>query len=466
MEKTQHPQSVDKNAALVIAAMAAFLTPFMGSSVNIALPSIGKEFSVDAVVLNWVATAYLLSAAIFLVPFGKMADIHGRKKVFTWGIAIYTLSSLLSGISPIVSILIISRIIQGVGSAMIFSTGVAILTSVFPVGERGKALGINVSMTYMGLSLGPVFGGLLTQHLGWRSVFLVNVPLGLFVLFITLLKLKGEWAESRGESLDRMGAVMFGVSLAAVMIGLSKLPSTFGISILSGGVMGILIFIRWETRIDNPLLNMNLFRRNVVFALSNLAALIHYSATFAVGFLLSLYLQYIQGFSPQKAGFVLIAQPVVMAAFSPLSGRLSDRVEPRIIASVGMSITVIGLIFLSSVNAQSAISVVILSLLLLGSGFALFSSPNMNAIMSSVERKFYGVASATLGTMRLTGQMLSMGIAMLIFSLIIGRIQISPEHYPQFLMSMKTAFIVFASMCSIGIFASLARGRVSDSKHT
>jgi len=451
---------VNKRAALLVATLASFLTPFMGSSVNIALPSIGKEFLMDAVLLNWVATSYLLAAAMFLVPFGKIADIYGRKKIFLYGVLIYTISSFLSAISTSAITLISFRVLQGIGSAMIFGTGVAILTSVFPVGERGKVLGINAAAIYLGLSLGPFVGGVLTQHLSWRSIFLANVPLGLVIIIFAFCKLKGEWAEARGEKFDFIGSIVYGISLATIMYGFSLIPAMSGLWLVLGGIFVLLLFVGWETKAENPVLDINLFRNNTVFAFSNLAALINYSATFAVGFFLSLYLQYIKALSPQNAGLILVSQPVVMAIFSPFAGRLSDKFEPRIIASAGMALSVVSLSLFAFLNQKTALEFVVASLILLGFGLAFFSSPNTNAVMSSVERRFYGVASATLGTMRLTGQMLSMGIAMLIFAIYIGKVQITPQYYPLFLTSIKTAFIIFAVLCFAGIFASLARGKV------
>ena len=447
-----------KRSALLVATMASFLTPFMGSSINIALPSIGREFAMDAVLLSWVATSYLLAAAMFLVPFGRMADIQGRKKIFTYGIWVYTVSSFLSAVSTSAIMLIFFRVLNGIGSAMIFGTGVAILTSVFPARERGKALGINVAAVYLGLSLGPFLGGFLTQYLGWRSIFLVNVPLGLIII-AAVLTLKGEWAEAKGEKFDLTGSVIYSITLVAIMYGISLLPAVQGGLLILVGVLGISGFVRWEMKVESPVFNINIFRNNTVFALSNLAALINYSATFAVGFLLSLYLQYTKGFSPQNAGLILVSQPVIMAIFSPFAGRLSDRVEPRIVASLGMALTTMGLFLLTFLNENTALESILASLILLGFGFALFSSPNTNAIMGSVEKRYYGVASATLGTMRLTGQVLSMGIAMMIFAIYIGRVQITPEYYPLFLKSMKLAFSISTVLCFGGIFASLARGK-------
>ncbi|MCP8323899.1 MAG: MFS transporter [Candidatus Methylarchaceae archaeon HK02M2] len=452
--------ATNKRSALLVATLASFLTPFMGSSVNIALPSIGKEFAMDAVLLSWVATSYLLAAATFLVPFGRISDIYGRKKIFTYGILIYTISSLFSAISTSGILLISFRVLEGIGSALIFGTGVAILTSVFPVGERGKALGINVAAVYLGLSLGPFLGGLLTQHLSWRSIFLVNVPLGFIIISLLFWKLKGEWAEAKGEKFDFIGSIFYGLTLIAIMYGFSLLPTISGVWLILIGAAGILAFVKWEMKVESPVLDMNLFKNNTVFTFSNLAALINYSATFAVTFLLSLYLQYLKGFDPQTAGLILIAQPVVMTIFSPIAGRLSDRIEPRIVASMGMALTTMGLFLFTFLSEITTLDFIVTSLILLGFGFALFSSPNTNAVMSSVEKRFYGVASGTVGTMRLIGQVLSLGIVMVIFAIYIGRVQITPEYYLLFLESVKIAFIIFTCLCFGGIFASLARGRL------
>jgi EmrB/QacA subfamily drug resistance transporter len=450
----------DKTSALLITAAGSFLTPFMGSSVNVALPSIGRESSMDAILLSWVSTGYLLAAAMFLVPFGRIADIHGRKKIFSAGILVFTLCALFLGLSTSAHTVLVLRVLQGIGGAMTFGTGVAILTSVFPASERGKALGFNVTAVYLGLSLGPFLGGFLTEHWGWRSIFLVMVPLGLSVLGLIYWRLDGEWAEARGERFDYLGSSLYGLSLVAVMVGFSRLPQWLGEELILGGLVGLGAFVKWEMKIQSPVLNINLFRNNRVFALSNLAALIHYSATFGVGFLLSLYLQYIKGFSPSHAGSILLCQPVMQALFSPFAGRLSDRIEPRIVSSLGMAFSVMGLFLLVFLGDRTAVIYIIACLVLLGFGFGLFSSPNTNAVMSSVDKKFYGVSAGTVSTMRLVGQMLSMGLATLLFALYIGRVQITPEFYPSFLKTMRIAFGIFAVLCTAGVFASLARGRV------
>jgi len=447
---------------LVVTTMASFLTPFMGSASNVALPAMGRELSMNALSLSWVATSFLLAAAMSLVPLGRIADLYGRRRIFLWGIVLYTLSSLACSLASNAAMLIFSRFMQGIGGAMIFGTATAILISVFPFTERGKVLGINVAAVYTGLSAGPLIGGLLTQHFGWRSIFLFNAILSLIVLFFTLWKLRDEWAEARGERFDLTGTIIYSLSLFLLMMGFSRLPSTVAFLFIVIGIAGIAAFIKWEIRTPSPLLDVSLFLQNRAFTFSNLAALIHYSATYAVSFLMSLYLQFIKDFSPQVAGGILLAQPVIQAVFSPLIGRLSDRIEPRFLASLGMALTVCGLCLLIFIDARSSLACILAGLSLLGLGFAFFSSPNVNAIMSSVDRKFLSLASGALATMRILGQMFSMGIALLIFALIIGKVQITPLYYPLLLQSMKMAFSILSILCFLGIFASLARGRMRN----
>ncbi|HII91004.1 MAG TPA: MFS transporter [Methanosarcina sp.] len=454
-----------KQVVLLIAILAGFITPFDGSAVNIALPAIGAEFHMDAIALSWVATAYLLSSALFLVPFGKIADIYGRKKVFLYGITIFSLSSLIMTMASSSEMLIGVRVVQGIGSAMIFGTGVAIVTSVFPPGERGKALGTYITAVYIGLSVGPLLGGAMTQYLGWRSIFFVNVPIGITAVFLILWKIKGEWAECIGEKFDLIGSVIYGAAVVAVMYGFSVLPELKGVALLAFGTLGVIAFALFEIRTSSPVLDISLLTKNRIFAFSNLSALINYSATYAVTFLLSLDLQYTKGFTPEHAGLILVAQPVVMAMVSPIAGRLSDRTEPRIVASVGMAFTALGLFLLIFLTESTPLWHLIITLIILGIGFGLFSSPNTNAIMSSVDKKFYGVASGMNGTMRLLGQMLSMGIAMMIFAIVIGPVEITPEYYPQFVLSLHYAFILFTAFCILGIFASLVRGNRSPVAH-
>ncbi|MDX9728803.1 MAG: MFS transporter [Bacteroidales bacterium] len=448
-----------KRSVLTVTAFASFLTPFMGSSVNLALPSIGEEFSLNAVTLNWIVSSYMLTTSMLLLPAGRAGDILGRRKMFTAGMVIFTLSMILLSFTPGIKWLIGVRILQGIGGAMMFGTNMAILTSVFPPGERGRAMGINVTAVYAGLASGPFLGGILTRYLGWRSIFAFLIPMGILSLILIHTRMKKEWAEARGESFDWPGSVIYGLAMAALIYGFSKLPSAQGWIITSAGMILMPLFVVREKSAVHPLFDITLISRNRTFAFSSLAALIHYAATSAIGFFLSLFLQYIKDMGPRDAGFVLMSWPVTMALFSPLAGKLSDRHNPGVLASIGMAISAAGLVMLCFLDEQTSVTFIVSVLIIMGAGFSLFSSPNSNAIMSSVNKRQLGNASGMLGTMRNVGQTFSMAIALMLLALYMGQEKINPANYPQLMSSMKSGFIIFSILCFAGIFASLARNK-------
>ena len=451
--------SYNRNILLLLVILTSFVNPFLGAAVNIALPKIAESLRMGAVAMSWVSMSFLLSSAVFLVPMGKIADIAGRKRIFLLGNIILTLASLLCAVSQTPSMLIASRVIQGIGASMVFSTAMAIVISAFPPQERGKAIGISVSSVYLGLSLAPILGGLLTQYLGWRSLFYATIPIGIFVIVTTIAFLKVEWADAKGDKFDFAGSAIYVIFMSILMVGFTKLPHPLAIALTFAGFLGMIGFVMVELRSKYPVLNIELFKTNRVFALSNLAALINYAATFAIGFLLSLFLQYVKGFTPRDAGILLVAQPLVMTVFASFSGRLSDRYSSSILSSVGMAIIVVGLFLLTFIDGQATNGYLIVCLMVLGMGFGIFSSPNTNSIMSAVDKRYLGIASATVSTMRLTGQMLSMGIATLIIHLFIGESTNIAANRILFVQSVQVAFMLFAALCSVGVFASLARNK-------
>ena len=450
---------INKTVILFIATLATFLTPFMGTSLIIALPTIGNDLAVNAILLSWVTTGFFLASAMFAVPFGRIADIYGMKKIFTYGILILTISTLLAAISPSAEFLVITRVFQGVASAMIFVTALAIITSVFPPKERGKAIGMNIMASYIGLVLGPLLGGFLTQYLGWRSIFYFIVPLCLVVLALIFWKMKGEWAESKDEKLDYWGTLLYIIMLSLVLIGFSTITGTFGMVMVILGIIGFVGFVIWELRVEHPVLDVKLFFENKRFAFSNLATLITYIATFVVSFLLSLYLQYIKGLDPEIAGLFVVVQTFFMVVMSPFAGRLSDRFDPGKLASLGMAIISVGLLIFSFITKETSLYVIILGLAVVGIGIGIFSAPNTHAIMGSVKKKYFGVASATLSTMRLLGQTFGMGLILVIFAVYIGAVQFTPQNYPELLTSIQITFIISVILSVIAIFASLARNK-------
>lgn len=449
--------SVNKREIFIIAMLGAFIGPYTGSSVNVALPTIGRELSMSTLQLSWVQLAYLLSTAMCILPIGRLADLMGRKKVLFIGTCSFLVMSLLCSISVNSAMLISSRILQGICGAAIAVSIVAMVSSAFPPGERGRVLGLTAAATYTGLSVGPFLGGILTGQLGWRSVFWVIIPVCLLMCFL-LARLPHEWKETAGERFDLKGAIIYGFGLMCLMGGLTLVPQVRGLLILVVGVGALLLFARIENGLVTPMLDLKLLQDNPVVLFSSLAALINYCATFSVGYLLSLDMQVVMGYSPRMAGLVLMAQPLMQAVVSPLAGRFSDKLDAKIVASAGMAVTTAALLIFALMPTGNVLTMMLV-LGLLGLGLALFVSPNTNAIMNAVASKHYGAASGILGTARSLGQAFSMGFTALIMSLVMGNAIITQNNHPAFLISFKACFVFMAALCFIGIFASLARGK-------
>jgi EmrB/QacA subfamily drug resistance transporter len=413
------------------------------------------ELGLDAVAMSWVTMAYLLASAVMLVPLGKVADRWGRKNVFLAGNILFLLASFLCAAASSGAFLIAMRVLQGLGTSMMVTTSMAILMSSFPPRERGKVIGMNVASVYLGLSAAPVLGGILTQSFGWRSLFLINGSVSVFVAVAIYFAIKTEWKEAEKGRFDLKGALLYVLSLIMLMYGFAKMPDTVAIVLAVAGLIGLLLFIRMELKLQHPILDVSMFRDNLVYALSNLSAFINYAATFAVSFVLSLYLQYAKHLTPREAGTILVAQPVLMALVSIFSGRMSDRLNPKWMASTGMGISVIGLGMLAFLNLESSTAYILTALGILGFGFGLFSSPNTNVVMSSVEHRHYGVASATLATMRNLGMMFSMAIASLAVHVFIGNRPLGDSTLHEFMHSSQIIFLLFSVLCLLGVFTSL-----------
>ncbi len=457
-------QPVSRTATLVVVCTAHFLMPFMMSAVGVALPAIGRDFAASARQLGLVETTYVLSASIFLLAMGRLGDIRGRRRVFQTGVAIFTLAGGLLSQSWSIASMIGFRFLQGMGGSMVMATSLAIVVSVFPREERGKALGIAVASVYAGISCGPALGGALVTALGWRSLFYLSVPLGIITFLVTWRKLRGEWAEAAGEPFDWKGSLLYAGAILLLILGASQLDrGGWAWGLLGLGAAGLGLFVAFEARSPFPILDIGLLTGNRVFALSSLAALFNYAATFGVTFFMSLYLQYVKGLSPHQAGLVLILQPVTQALFSPLCGRLSDRYPAAWVATAGMTLCVAGLGVAATVDAASSLGAILLMLAFLGLGFALFSSPNMSVILGSVPPRYLGVAAGLASSMRTLGMMASMTVITIVFSMLMGGHPVTAATQPAFLASMHTALLVFSALCTVGILCSLGRVRVGKS---
>ncbi|MDR1344916.1 MAG: MFS transporter [Tannerellaceae bacterium] len=450
-------KQTNQNKALVALSLASFLVPFMGSAINLSLPQIGESFSMGAVSQSWIATIYLIVTAIFQVPFARLADLLGRKRVFITGLVLFGVSTFLCGLSVSGAMLIVLRGVSGLACAMMFGTSMAILVSVFPPRQRGKAIGINTSVVYFALASGPFFGGMLTHHFGWQSLFYFVGLLGMAVAVLAAVVLKGEWTEAKGEHFDYTGSVIYALGLFGLIFGFSELPGATGFAFIATGIICLVAFVFYELRDRQPVFDVRIFSGNRMFGLSSLSAFLNYACVSAVAFMMSLYLQYVRGFTPQNAGLILIVQACVQCIVSFYAGRLSDRLSPSRLATAGMMIIAVGLAGLIFVTQDTSLLLIVLLLFLLGVGFGLFSSPNSTVIMSTVDKKYYGQASATMGTMRLTGQAFSMGIATMAISLSIGNRLITPELYPGFMKSFHITFIICTALCIAGIYTSSFR---------
>jgi EmrB/QacA subfamily drug resistance transporter len=453
-----------QRSVLIIATITSFLGPFLISAVNVALPAIEKDLGLNAIELAWIINAFLLSSAVLLLPAGRIADIWGQEKVYKAGIVVFTISSLMCGFADQAMTLILFRIVQGIGSAMTTTTGVAILVKNFPPNYRGRVLGINVAAVYLGLSAGPFLGGLFTQWWGWQSIFLIVTPMGVLSFLLMQLWLKNTSDKNEGQRMDYIGTLLYALFLIALVYGASHLPSFSSFLLILISIAVCFLFVKYERKKVEPLFDFKLFIENKLFAFSNLAALINYSATFANVFLLSLFLQKIKHLSAYETGAVLIVQPLAQVIFSPIAGFLSDRIESRKLATAGMLLNTVGLFLLALIGAESEMVYIFGLLMLMGVGFGFFSSPNMNTIMGSVKPFQLGLASGTAATMRNMGQMVSMTVTTLLFSVYFGKIPISDVDNPMFVSVMRIAFVFFAIMSMAGIYFSFFRGNLNHKK--
>ncbi len=438
--------------------ITSFIGALVGSGINVALPSIGQEFGAGAGDLSRVAAAYLFGSAIFTLPLGKAADIFGRMKLYKIGIVFFSLLLIVGGFSQSVEFLCGIRFLQGGFMAMVFGPGMAVLVSVYEKSMRGKILGYSTAAVYVGLTCGPAIGGFICHYFGWRWFFYLTGLVAASGL-IFLWQVKEEWYGDREGKFDIAGSLCYMITAPLLLYGFSEISrQEIGIFLFIAGILGLLLFIWQECKAECPMLDVNLFIGNKAFSFSNLAALLHYAATFAISFLLSLYLQVVCGLTAPEAGSILLLQFMVMAILSPKAGSLSDQIEPGKVASVGMTINCIGLLVLSSLDEGSPLFLVGGILVVIGVGFALFASPNNNAIMSAISPRYYGTASSLLATMRIIGQAISMAIVTIVMDVNAVK-SINGADNSGLLYAMAMIFRIFAFVCLLGVGASLARNK-------
>jgi EmrB/QacA subfamily drug resistance transporter len=450
------------------------------SIVNISLPTIAHYFGVTLNgIVEWVVIAYLVAVAALLLTAGRLADALGHKPIWATGLAVFTVGSALCGAAPTLELLVIARALQGVGAALLMAISPAMLTGAFPRSQRGRALGLNAIIVSLGVSIGPTLGGLLTQYFTWRSIFYVNLPLGIIGFVATLLLLPKREHRTRGR-FDPLGALLVGVGLAGLTLALSfgqewgwTSPLLIGVLAVALVALGGLILV--ERRVAHPVVNFSLLG-NRVFSSAIASLVLNFLALFAVSFLLPFYFEELRGFSTQEAGLLLTPLPLTIAVMAPISGALADRWRStRWLAAGGMTLACSGLVLLSQLNAHSSVWDIVWRLVVTGAGQGLFQAPNNSALLGAAPRDQQGAASGFLATGRVVGQSLSVALAGAVFAAFGGAAAglVLAQHpggeglpaeqtlalQQTFLHGFEAAYLVCAAIAAVGVFTSLVRGR-------
>lgn len=443
-----------------ICCFSAFCVPLMLSAVGVALPTIGRNLAASALELGLTEQIYLLALTTTLLLFGRLGDIVGYGRIFSLGVLLFALSTIGCGFAPGMKWFLGMRFFQGLSASLSISVNMAIVTSLYPPEMRGQKLGFISGVIYGGISLGPLVGGFLTSNLGWRSIFWILGPLSLITAFFSFRYLWRHQGQSRGEKIDARGALVYGASIALFMIGASKGGSIWGMATMIAGLAGFFLFCRLEMRTPMPLLDIGMLRGNRYFLFSLLAAMGNYASTFGMIFFTSLYLQYVSGLSPRLAGVVLLIQPFLQMLLAPRFGRLADRMDPARLTNIGVIvITAILILMAATTSMTTPVWWIATELFFIGIGYGIFVVPNTVAIMGSVEKRQYGVASSLVGTVRTLGMMISMTCATLMLSLFMGEESVSPQTLPTFLLTMRVSLVIFAVFAVSGLVSSFARGR-------
>lgn len=449
--------------ALLAVAIGTFMATLDSSIVNVTLPTLSRYFKVEITTVEWVTMVYLLTVTGLLLSVGRMADMSGRKRIYNIGFVIFTLGSLLCAVSGSIGQLIAFRALQAVGAAMLMANGTAILAAAFPHSERGQAMGLNGTIVASGLTVGPALGGILIHALGWRSVFTINLPIGIIGTLLAAVLLHPDTPEERQERFDIPGAFTLWLSLSSLLLALSRgevwgwaAPCTRGLLILAA--FSLLVFVAIERRVEFPTVDLSLFRRRL-FAAGSVSALISYVAISTTAFLMPFYLQELRGYNTAHTGLMLTVVPLTMLVVAPCSGWLSDRIGSRGLSTTGIGVLALGVLLLSRMGAETATLGVVARLMCVGIGNGLFTSPNNSAIMGAVPPQRLGIAAGMISTVRSMGMV--MGVACAGAVVAFQRSHLLGSGFPvatAFSGALSAAFLVAAGITVVGIFPSMVRG--------
>ncbi|WP_250655807.1 MFS transporter [Alkalimarinus coralli] len=438
------------SSLVYVIALTQFAMPFMFSGVGVTLPLMGLELHASAVALGLVETGYLGASAAFLLPIGRLADATDKKILFKAGLFGYGVLTLLVGFADSPTMVVTLRVIQGITSAMVMATGMALITEVVAKDQLGKAMGLSIGAIYAGLAAGPFIGGVITSSLGWRWVYYLTAFVLLLAFILTHTLMKGQWRRPR-MAFDWLGSIMVASIILCLISGSAILDeSHWGGLLIAVGLLCIPLFFWVEKKVKQPLLRFDRLRANKVLSGALTTQLLMYSGSFGMTFLYSLYLQEVKALSAQQAGQVLVIGPILMAMTAPLFGRLADRVPPTNITLAGMLSASISLLMATQVSADTSIIYICTTMILQGLGFAMFSSPNMALIMSSVAPEHYSMASALASKTRYLGMVTSMVIITLLMSTFIGSGTIR-GHLSSYLSVMEFSFMIFSALSLMGV---------------
>tara|TARA_R110000868_G_scaffold123445_5_gene326926 strand:- start:263 stop:1642 length:1380 start_codon:yes stop_codon:yes gene_type:complete len=446
-------------AALMIICLGCFIGPLGVAAVNIAIPDLAADLHANAKMVSWIPTIFLLSNVAFMLPFGKLADNYGRKRIYSYGLILNALASVMCAWGDVIEWILFWRFIQGAASAMIFGTGVAILSSVTSPNKRGFALGLAAACVYIGLTIAPVIGGWLTQTWGWRSVFLFQVPLVIGLIVLIKFKLPGEWKNEKFSRFDWLGTGIFAFASTALVFGLSLLPSWSGAILLLLAALAMVYFVVHQSRHKEPLIRVQMFSESRIFSMSLSTSLLMYASVYPLTFLLSLYLQYVKQFSPVEAGQIILVQALAMAVVAPIAGRLSDKIQHGILASLGCCVVALGFLILGQMDTDTTATYISGSLVLIGIGFGLFSTPNNNAIMGAVHSRELGVASASMSLARTIGNLVGMSLVNFLVHIYLGDAHFTQQQIPALLKTVSFSLHLSFVCVLLACFLSASRGK-------
>lgn len=450
---------------ILTAAIGSFTMAYASNGLSVILPTLASYFHISNILENWIVYIYLLVLSVAGVPLAKICGRYGLKSSFKLGLIIFSLGSLISMLSFDVVVMIMGRILQAIGATMTFVTNVSMITAEIPVNNRGRALGINVTGVYLGITISPTISGILVQNLSWRFVFLITILLAM-ISYCLLCKIDDEW-KLEEAGLDKIGSVIYVFGIGLLLYGFTILNTHIGVALVVTSLILLAIFVRYELKRENPVYEMRLFK-NVNYTTSNIVALIAYLSTYVVSYVLNYHFQYIMALDAQTSGLILISTPVMMLLIAAQAGKLSDRINPAILQLLGVTLITIAIALISQISYTTPIYMIVIAMIIQGIGHGFFSTPNNNIILSSVDnKKDIPTASASVATVRNLGQSFSLGILTVTFAFIMGNVEIQPSNYDLLVQSNQTTMLIITALSILAIVLSVIglKSSMNDKSH-